>query len=395
MKKVFFLAAAALLSFSACNAQSNKVKEAEQCAVLRHFDTAKAAIDEAMQNEKTAEDPKTFLLAAEIYMHLAESGSVDNAVDLAKQYYLKAVELDSIGGPKGKKAGKAAKKIAEARETLAKAAFNVGCIQSENKNYKKSLEGFLAQEYYTDLMNLSVIDTSLYTNIGIISMSGEIWETGAKYFLKAARLMKTNPNVDVAEAVMTYRRAKYCYENIKDSVNIESTLKEAFEAYPQSQDIIIELIQYYLNAHKNDEALGYLNGAIAKTPDEPQFYFARGCLKEKTDFEGAEADYKKAIAIKPDYFVANYNLAILYYNKSLEIKTAASAERDMAKYNAMMEQSKSVMKKSIEPFVAAAACAPDNNQKVEVLSNLQKTYYNVEMYSESSAVKQEIEKLQQ
>ena len=84
---------------------------------------------------------------------------------------------------------------------------------------------------------------------------------------------------------------------------------------------------------------------------------------------------------------------MLYYNKSLEIKTNASAERDMAKYNAMMAESKEVMAKAAPYFEKAADYATTKELKYDVLSNLQKTYYNIGEYNKSSEVKARIDAL--
>lgn len=392
MKKVLFLAGAALLSLSA-SAQKAAVSDAEKFLILKQWDQAKTSIDQAMTNEKTASEPNTFLVAARVYLNLEANGKIDDGIAKTTEFLDKAKELDAIGGPKGKKIGKAAKDIEKAKLELYGVAMNMGGSYYEAKNYAKSLDGFIYADNLLQQTSKYVQDTLLYNNIGIVAMQAEKYTVGADYLLKAARLYKGNDKA-FDDGVMAYRRAKYCYEQVKDSENEEKVLKEAFEAYPSSKDVITELINYYLQAQRNEEALVYLNEAIQKDPSNSQYYFARGCLNEKISIEAAEADYKKAIELDSKNFSALYNLAILYYNKSLEIKTNASAERDMAKYNAMMEEFKSVMTKAAPYFRQAADNAPDKNQKAEVLSNLQKTYYNIGEYGKSSEVKAELDALQ-
>lgn len=392
MKKILLLAGAALMGLSA-SAQKAAVSNAEKSLILKQWDEAKKNIDIALDNEKTKEDPKTYLVAAKIYLSLSANDKLDDGLAKSKEFLAKSKELDAIGGPKGKKIGKAAKDIEETTLELSGISAQMGGNYYEAKNYVKSLEGFIAQDEFFSMTKKYVEDTVLFNNIGIVAMQAEKFSIGAGYFLKAARLYKGTPS-SMNDGVMAYRRAKYCYEQVGDSINAEKSLKEGFEAYPSSQDIITELINYYLQAQKNQEALVYLNEAIQKDPTNSQFFFARGCLNEKIAFDAAEADYKKAVELDGKNFSALYNLAILYYNKSLEIKTNASAERDMAKYNAMMEEQKGVMAKAAPYFRKAADNAPDNRQKVEVLSNLQKTYYNIGEYGESSKVKAEIDAIQ-
>ena len=388
MKKVLFLAGAALLSLSV-SAQNSKIKQAENMLILKQWDEAKKSIDEALQHEKTKDEPMTYVTAADVYISLAANGNCDDCLAKSLEFYNKAIELDAIGGPKGKKVGKYAKKIQQAKKELVAKAGEAAAAAYSNKDYKKSLECFLAQ----DSLSGDKLDTVLFTNIGITAMQAEMFSVGAEYFLKAARLMKTNANASVDDGVLAYRRAKYCYDQLKDSANVEKSIKEGFEAYPQSSDIVTELINYYLQAQKNNEALVYLNDAISKDPNNAQYFFARGCLNEKNSFEAAEADYKTAIGLNGELFNAYYNLAVLYYNKSLEIKTNASAERDMAKYNAMMAESKEVMAKAAPYFEKAADYATTKELKYDVLSNLQKTYYNIGEYNKSSEVKARIDAL--
>lgn len=391
MKKILLFAGAALLSLTA-SAQKAAVSNAEKALIIRQWDEAKKDIDLALENEKTANEPNTYIVAAKVYASLAANDKADDGIVKAKEFIEKAKDLDAIGGPKGKKIGKAAKDIEKARFELANKAGEMGSNFYNSKNYKKSLEGFLFQnEMLSQTKNYSP-DTTLLNNIGIVAMQAEDYKVGAEYFHQAALLFKGNPQAE-SDGVMAFRRMKYCYEQLGDSVNAEKALKEGFEAYQSSQDIITELINYYLQAQKNEEALVYLNEAIQKDPNNAQFYFARGCLNEKNSFEAAEADYKKAIELDNKNFNAYNNLAIIYYNKSLEVKTNASAERDMAKYNAMMEEFKTIMAKAAPYFEKAAEVAPDNNQKRDVLTNLQKTYYNIGEYTKSGEVKAKIDAL--
>lgn len=385
MKKILLLAGVALMGLSA-SAQKAAVSNAEKSLILKQWDEAKTAIDLAMQNEKTGSEPNTYLVAAKVYLSLAANGKLDEGVVKANEYLEKAKELDAIGGPKGKKIGKAIKDIEKAKVELAGIAGQMGGVFYEAKNYKKSLEGFIFQDAMMSQFAKPIQDTTLLNNIGIVAMQAEEYKVGAPYFHKAAMLYKGNPNAD-ADGILAFRREKYCYEQIGDSVNAERALKDGFEAYNNSQDIITELINYYLQAQKNEEALVYLNEAIQKDPNNSQFYFARGCLNEKISFEAAEDDYKKAIELDSKNFNAYNNLAIIYYNKSLEIKTNASAERDMAKYESMMNEFKQVMSTAAPYFEKAADVAPNDTAKREVLENLKKTYYNIGEYGKSSEVK--------
>ncbi|MDD7726113.1 MAG: tetratricopeptide repeat protein, partial [Bacteroidales bacterium] len=205
------------------------------------------------------------------------------------------------------------------------------------------------------------------------------------YFLKAGRLR-------VGDA-MSYLRAKYCYEQLNDNDKVEAILKEGFEAYPHVTDMINTLINYYIQAQKNDEALVYLNSAIEKDPANAQYFFARGCLKEKSNVKEAIADYQKSIELNPQLYGATYNIGVVYYNEALNKKTEASGIRDNNAYNAMINESNEILKKAVPYFIKAAELAPDKTQKREVLANLQRTYYTLQEYTKSQEVKAQIDEL--
>lgn len=382
MKKVLFLACAAAVAASA-SAQKANINAAENAVILQQYDNAKESIDKALENEKTKDFAKAYIVASKVYLHLANKDA--SAIDKSKQFIAKAVELNEKGNAKGKAIGKFTKDISKAYGELASIAENVAGVAYNDKDYNTSKEAFIyslwARSQAPDYNEIA--DSSLIVNVGIASMQAEDWKTGAEYFLKAGRMR-------VGEA-MSFFRAKYCFEQLKDSASIESTLKEGFEAYPQVTDMINTLINYYISAQKNDEALVYLNSAIDKDPGNAQYFFARGCLKEKTSVDEAMKDYETALKLDPKSFGASYNMGILFYNQALVKKQEASGERDNAKYNAMIQASNDLFGKAVPFFEMAASNAPDNKNKREVLENLRRTYYTLANYDKSKEVKDQID----
>ncbi len=384
MKKILFVAAAALTAASAY-AQKANVSAAENAIILQQYDKAKESIDQALENEKTKDYAKTYIVAADVYARLL--GSDINNLKKAKEFMLEAERLNKEGNAKGKAIGKFTKDLVQAYQKLVLISEQEAANAYNAKNYAASRDAFIfdiwAGSQLPDHQELA--DSSIIINVGLASMQAEDWNTGAEYFLKAGR-MKVG-------GAMSFIRAKYCYEQLNDSVNIEKSLKEGFETYPEVTDMINTLINYYIQAQKNEEALVYLNDAIKRDPTNAQYFFARGCLKERSDSKAAIADYQKAIEISPENFGATYNLGVVYYNEALQKKTAASGERDNVKYNAMINESNETFKKAVPYFIKAAEIAPDKAQKREVLSNLQRTYYTIQEYTKSQEVKSQIDEL--
>lgn len=384
MKKILFVAAAALTAASA-SAQKANVSAAENAIILQQYDKAKESIDQALENEKTKDYAMTYIVAADVYTHLLSSDA--NNLKKAKEFMLEAERLNKVGNAKGKGIGKFTKDLVKAYQKLVVTSEQEAANAYNAKNYAASRDAFIFDIWAGSQLpdHQDIADSSIIINVGLASMQAEDWNTGAEYFLKAGR-MKVG-------GAMSFIRAKYCYEQLNDSANIEKSLKEGFEAYPEVTDMINTLINYYIQAQKNEEALVYLNDAIKRDPNNAQYFFARGCLKERTDTKAAIADYQKAIEISPENFGATYNLGVVYYNEALQKKTAASGERDNIKYNAMINESNETFKKAVPYFIKAAEIAPDKTQKREVLSNLQRTYYTIQEYTKSQEVKSQIDEL--
>ncbi len=384
MKKILFVAAAALTAASA-SAQKANVSAAENAIILQQYDKAKESIDQALENEKTKDYAKTYIVAADVYTRLMSSDI--NNLKKAKEFMLEAERLNKVGNAKGKAIGKFTKDLVETYKKLVLTSEQEAANAYNAKNYAASRDAFIFDIWAGSQLpdHQDIADSSIIINVGLASMQAEDWNTGAEYFLKAGR-MKVG-------GAMSFIRAKYCYEQLNDSANIEKSLKEGFETYPEVTDMINTLINYYIQAQKNEEALGYLNDAIKRDPNNAQYFFARGCLMERYDSKAAIADYQKAIEISPENFGATYNLGVVYYNEALQKKTAASGERDNVMYNAMINESNETFKKAVPYFIKAAEIAPDKTQKREVLSNLQRTYYTIQEYTKSQEVKSQIDEL--
>lgn len=387
MKRAFIILAAAMAMPSLAFAQKAKVTQAENMLILNKTDEAKSCIEEALAHPKTKDDVKTYLVASQVYIQLAANGDAE-ALNKAKAAMETAITLDEQGGPEGKKKGKMLPKINESLASASGKAEGVGINAYNAHNLSLSRDAFVLASWFNSQKSdyNEMADSSLFLNVGIVCMQGEDFKTGGEYFAKAAKF-KTGGH-------LTYLRAKYCYEQIKDSAKVESLLKEGLEAFPQEPDMINNLIQYYLTAQKNDEALVYIDAALQKDPNNAQYYFARGCLKEKDDIQSAISDYEKAIALDPNNYNSYYNLGVVYFNMGLARNTDASDERDINKYNAIKNEVKQIFSKAEGPMSKAVEVAPNKDRKLEALRTLRTIAYQIDekKYAEVSSL---IEAVQQ
>ncbi|MCQ2228626.1 MAG: tetratricopeptide repeat protein [Bacteroidales bacterium] len=376
MNKVI-LCVAALSFATATFAQKAKVNSAENACILGQMDRAKQDIDEALVNPKTEGLVKTYLVASRVYSKLAAEGKDDEGVVKGRQYLEKAVELDQIPDKKGK-TGKEAKAIAKEYTQFSNNSVNYGVKCFNDQNFSGAKTAFLNAVWANSHAEnyKEVNDSVLIYNAAIAAMQAEDYETAATCFEKSAEVDYDGP--------MSILRANYCYQQLKAPADrIEANLKKGFVKYPDNKDVLTTLIQYYLTEQRNEEALAYLNEAIAKDPTNARYYFARGCLNEKINMEDAIKDYETAIAKDDKLFNAYYNLAVVHYNKGVERVADANNERDQKKYEAIMKEANAIFEKSLPYMESAADNADTVENKKQCLETIKSIYYRLGKYDKS------------
>jgi len=104
-----------------------------------------------------------------------------------------------------------------------------------------------------------------------------------------------------------------------------ATLAEARGLYPREQSLIIEELNIYLTNEEFDKAKENLSLAAEQDPTNEILWFSLGSVLDNLgNADEAIEAYKKALAVKADYFDANYNLGALYFNQAVQGTNAAN-----------------------------------------------------------------------
>ena len=149
-------------------------------------------------------------------------------------------------------------------------------------------------------------------------------------------------------------------------------LEKGFSAYPQSQGILVGLINYYVNSGENTGRLfELLDGAKKNEPNNASLYYVEGNIHEKLG-ESAEAvaSYLKCSEINPDYEFGYVGLGVHYYNAAVDLQEKASQEMDDNKYNAYMEEFETALKACIAPFEKAYEITKSDETKTGIAEYL-------------------------
>lgn len=321
MKKSIFLSMLLPAAISISVAQNKNVVSAYNYLKYGELDKAKEAIDAASVHEQTSAMSKTWFYRGNIYLAIYSSkdekfkGLHPNAAAEAYNSYLKAYDYDT-------------KKI-DINELNQAFASLVPPLFSKGVEYYNARKWEDAISTFEKCMNINKkfghVDTLSLYNAGLASERAGVkdtvfdaWDEKAVDFYKQCISLNYGGAKVFANLSDVYKKA------MKETESMQA-IKDGRAKYPNDQDLITAEINYYLNKGLYEEALGNLGLAIQNDPQNATFYFARGSIfDQKKDIEKAEADYKKAIELKGDYFDALYNMGALYFNNGAEIYNQAN-----------------------------------------------------------------------
>ncbi len=286
----------------------------------------------------------------------------ENPLPEAKKAFEKAIELDTEG-----------KYIEEIKEHLnkLKLQFESEAVYAYNKDdYEASYQNFKEILKINELKVMEgVVDTVIFYNAGRLAREMENHEEAIELFKIVDRYNYNNP--------FLYIFLSSSYNEIGDSTSGVEALKTGFMKFPENQNILIELINYYLLKGLADEALEYIAIAKEDDPENISFYFAEGTLYDKLErFDDAKRSYEHCLELDENYFNAHYNLGVLFYNKAVKLYEEANLINDIQEY----EQAKALADAEVAnalPYIERAhEINPDD---VESLKTLKTLYYRLQM----------------
>ena len=231
-----------------------------------------------------------------------------DALAKAVEAYKKAAEYDSKGGYKNNKSTKEG--IMQLRNTL----YNNGINSYMLKDYKAATKDFASA---LDLVDFPRADADTVIKDGQIAYYGAL---SAKEDGNSAEAQKLFEKA----AALDYQVGQ-CYHNIYtlikeggDDAKAFQYISDAYKKFPKEEQILYDVINYYLEKKKYTEAENYLNTAISEHPDNLVLY-----------------------SVKANIFITNYgndkNKFQEELNKLTSLKKEAFRERNNPKNLARVE----------------------------------------------------------
>ncbi|MBR6279425.1 MAG: tetratricopeptide repeat protein [Bacteroidales bacterium] len=364
----------------------------------------------------------------------------DNALDKAVEAYRKADELDAKGSFKSKKT------TMEAAKELRTAYFTNGINAYQLLDYKTAAKNFESAYNLSDFPR-DPKDTSL--NDGQIAYYAALSAYQGDEKVKAEKLFKEAANKNYQPGGCYH----YIYQINMDNGKEAEALKlitTAYEKYPQEEQILYDVINYYLGKKQTEEAEKYLDKAIEKYPSNASLYNVKASMfvtqcsdlsakyanelnesdslrklafrnrnnpkeearvnaekeKKQADAEQTKKDYlasmnkavsiyNQAISKDAKNYDAHFALGIVYYSAADLVNNEKnsiplSEDKDGSKTAAKEKEITKYWEQSAEEFEKASAIRPTEK---DCLQNLKTLYYKLQNTAKWKEVKEKLEKL--
>jgi tetratricopeptide (TPR) repeat protein len=310
---------------------------------------------------------------------------VEDPLRIAMDAYFKALELDE----KGKMAEGIKEKLIELKMQLKREGVNNYYLG----DYDGALNSF---ENVLEVNNQSLfageLDTIMVQYSGIISReiasktdNKELYQKAIDYYQQLADVNYGGPN--------TYLQMKNDYFALGDTLKALECLKEAYDKYPDTVNIIANIADTYIQMKDFDGGIEFMSRVIENNPEIAESYYWNGRLlinKEDVEYiERALESYKKAGELDPSLYYIWYDMGYIYYLQGADFYERANEETHEPTRIRLLELGSSKYKEAIPILEKAVALNTENTSvKYESLDLLQRMYYKEQMMEDYERVKE-------
>lgn len=354
--------------------------------------------------------------------HWEQTDFIDkNALTKSATALLKAIELDKKGNLKDKSTTK------DLNEMVKNSIINEAITKYKQEDYDNAYK-LMDYGYNLCLLPKHPSDTA-YSSKQIQYFEGIIAYNAKKYDLAENHFEQSIK--DNYQPGLSYHYLADSYAKSGNNDKFINTLKEGREKYPDVEQLIIDLINYYMQRNEEGKAIKYIDIAIQKNADNPSYYSAKATIfdnktdtltkmydkymedayelkkkafqnrnnaKLKTQYQKkrddivskaldefklideniakAEKLYEKSLEINPKFFNAAYNIGRLYLKRNdLEAKHAdwilkVYINKDFTKSGEFEAASKKDLKIAAQKFEDALKIKPSDRDLLNVLKRI-------------------------
>lgn len=362
-------------SFSTLRGQKDGPLAAKATASLNE---AKIAIDKAVTNNKAMALPVTYAVKAQIYASLTlrekDPAQSTPLFATAEEALKKAKELDTKAENK--------KAIDEAEDLLGQYKYYDGIKQYQAAKYDAAYNDF---EYFrTTRPN----DTTALYLAGLSAAASQKYDAAIENYNKLVGT-KYSKLPDI------YSDLSLIYLQKKDTASAIKVIAEGAAKFPQDNKLSKREIELNLQAGNQTKVLEKMEKAISNDPKNKTLYYYAGLTyTQAKNLDKAEAMYRKALEIDPNYYEASLNLGYILLSPGITAFNAAQ-KLDATKqkqYDAYMSKAK-ISFNAAKPVILRTI--EINPNSIDALTNLRQCYLGLQDTANATAVQKKIDALKQ
>ncbi|MBX7051279.1 MAG: tetratricopeptide repeat protein [Flavobacteriales bacterium] len=328
------------------------------------YDVAVNYIEKAITDPKASAKEKVWRYRGAIYLNVASSpkyaAMFPNAIQLSKESFFKAIELDKAGDYKN--------------ENMMSLNSLQGLILENASNSYKSNDFCAAAQHFIGANEISIkfgiVDSAAIFNAAFCNDKCGKLDEAIEGYKQSAAINYNVPDVYMYIAELYTKQGK--------TEEAKKVISEARAKYPKDVELLRSEVNVLLGEQKYDQALAQLEALTAADPKNETIWFVLGATYEKLGkVADQERAYNKALEINPNYYDALFNLAATHYNKGVEQMKECDKipMRETAKFDQCKADAGKHFQTSIGFFERAYEQKPEEQ---EIISALAEAYLRVE-----------------
>ena len=349
-----------LASFIFAQSGKRSLNDAYSAYSNEYYDRAQKAIDRCIEFDDTKAEAKTWFYRGNIYIMIevmktkkdsnVYKGLCDNCAEIAYDSYMQALKIDNEVEATSMNIKNPREGLRHCSGLLTRDAYieieKIDREKNHEKNYERAYQ--LAKKAYS--ANSSNPD-AIYC-VGYAAELVNKKEEAKSYYLKLLK-MKENKNMYL------YVRLANIYRDEDDASNAIMVMDEGAPLFLQDTNFNVDYAVAYsivmLWRGRSEDAKDVMSKALQRDPNNHTLLTNYGSeLNKIKRYDEAEICFKRALELKPNDAISNYNLGNCYYNKFVDKHNALDTVPDsqyaaaQAATNVILKQSRPYLEKAHE-----------------------------------------------
>lgn len=369
-------------------AQTELVNKAAKSAQEGNYDAAQLSIDQAVLEEINIKSAKAWYYYGFIYKELYKAKELTNPKSPYRNSAIVGLKKSIDVDPSSEFAGDCKTMLNYLITTM----YNDAVKALNTQDFKNSFSNYEGYIGAMKIVNPSGIEDKVIFYTGYSAFMISKFDDALVYFNQVKAK-------DYNDPLLYYFLGKIYHDKGDKAMSLQ-VLEEGKEKHPAAKDLNDLYINYMLEQGKLTSLENEFKKAINLSPNNLELYVTLALLYEKkaeidrtnTDvfLKKAADTYREILTKDINHVRANYNLALLFYNKAVNLMKNTD-EDDIFALNEIQDECIELFRESLPYFEKAHELDPNNK---EVLIGLGGVHFSLNNIDKQEEYKAKLERLE-